>query len=139
MMMRKSVIWWRKPEYPEETTDLRQVTDETFHTYGLCPVRGLNLGRSGVKQSELRRDESGALAHRATAVPPDEGVTKESLMKALQRKVSNLTRWPRVDRPRLKPHWYSEMRCSLSSVQRRQSLTILSMVLQMQLVKAIGR
>ena len=58
MMMMKSVIWWKKPEYPEETTDLRQVTDETFHTYGLCPVRGLNLGRSGVKQSELRRDES---------------------------------------------------------------------------------
>ena len=68
-MMMKSVFWWRKPEYPEETTDLWQVTDETFHTYGLCPVRGLNLGRSGVKQSELRRDESGALAHRATAVP----------------------------------------------------------------------
>ena len=62
-MMMKSVCWWRKPEYPEETTDLRQVTDETFHTYGLCPVRGLNLGRSGVKQSELRRDESGTLAH----------------------------------------------------------------------------
>ena len=62
-MMMKSVFWWRKPEYPEETTDLRQVTDETFHTYGLCPVRGLNLGRSGVKQSELRLDESGALAH----------------------------------------------------------------------------
>ena len=54
-MMMKSVFWWRKPEYPEETTDLRQVTDETFHTYGLW---GLNLGRSGVKQSELRRDES---------------------------------------------------------------------------------
>ena len=53
MMMMKSVLWWRKPEYPEETTDLRQVTDETFHTYGLCPARGLNLGRSGVKQSEL--------------------------------------------------------------------------------------
>ena len=34
-MMMKSVFWWRKPEYPEETTDLRQVTDETFHTYGL--------------------------------------------------------------------------------------------------------
>ena len=57
MMMK---FWCRKPEYQEETTDLRQVTDETFHTYGLCPVRGLNLGRSGVKQSELRRDESGA-------------------------------------------------------------------------------
>ena len=52
MVMMKSVFWWRKPEYPEETTDLRQVTDETFHTYGLCPVRGLNLGRRGVKQSE---------------------------------------------------------------------------------------
>ena len=69
MMTMKSVFWWRKPEYPEETTDLRYVIDETFHTYGLCSVRGLNLGRSGVKQSELRRDESDALAHRATAVP----------------------------------------------------------------------
>ena len=49
-MMMKSVFWWRKPEYPEETTDLRQVTDETIHTYDLCPVWGLNLGRSGVKQ-----------------------------------------------------------------------------------------
>ena len=38
MMMMKSVFWWREPEYPEETTDLRQVTDETVHTYGLCPV-----------------------------------------------------------------------------------------------------
>ena len=28
-MMMKSVFWWRKPEYPEETTDLRQLTDET--------------------------------------------------------------------------------------------------------------
>ena len=60
-MMMKSVFWWRKPEYPEETTDLRQVTDETFHTYGLCPVQGLNLGCSGVKQSVLRRDESGPI------------------------------------------------------------------------------
>ena len=68
MMMMKSVFWWRKPEYPEETTDLRQVTDETFHTYGLCPVGGLNLGRSGVKQSELRRDESDALAHHPDAL-----------------------------------------------------------------------
>ena len=24
-MMMKSVFWWRKPEYPKETTDLRQV------------------------------------------------------------------------------------------------------------------
>ena len=26
-MMTKSVFWWRKPEYPEETTDLRSVLD----------------------------------------------------------------------------------------------------------------
>ena len=69
MMMMKSVFWWGKPECPEEPTHLRQVTDETFNTYGLCPVRGLNLGRSRVKQSELRRDKSDALPHRATAVP----------------------------------------------------------------------
>ena len=44
MMMMTSVFFWRKPEYSEETTVLRQVTDDTFHTYGLCPVQGLNLG-----------------------------------------------------------------------------------------------
>ena len=27
MMMMKSVFWWRKPEYPEKTTDLRQITE----------------------------------------------------------------------------------------------------------------
>ena len=47
MMMMKSVFWWRKPEYPEETTDLRQVTDETYHTYGLCPVQGDDVERGG--------------------------------------------------------------------------------------------
>ena len=30
MMMMKSVFWWRKPEYPEETTDLRQVGGTTL-------------------------------------------------------------------------------------------------------------
>ena len=31
-MMMKSVFWWRKPEYLEETTDIRQVTDKTAAT-----------------------------------------------------------------------------------------------------------
>ena len=26
-----SVYWWRKPEYPENTSDLPQVTDELFY------------------------------------------------------------------------------------------------------------
>ena len=31
MMMKCQFHWWRKPEYPEETTDLRQVTDKLSH------------------------------------------------------------------------------------------------------------
>ena len=31
MMMKCQFNWWRKPEYPEETIDLRQVTDKLSH------------------------------------------------------------------------------------------------------------
>ena len=65
-MMMKSVFWWRKPEYPEETTDLWQVTDETFHTkfqinvylyisaiyiirYTLHPYKCYNIKRNAIK------------------------------------------------------------------------------------------
>ena len=43
IMTMKSVIWWRKPEYPEETTDLRQVTDELHY---IC-VHGLFTRKKG--------------------------------------------------------------------------------------------
>ena len=42
-MMMKSVFWWRKPEYPEETTDLGQVTDETIYIYGKWHIKIHNL------------------------------------------------------------------------------------------------
>ena len=48
MMMMKSVFWWRKPEYPEETTDLRQVTDETLSENILSGGRQIN-GWNGVR------------------------------------------------------------------------------------------
>ena len=43
-MMMKSVFWWRKWEYPEETTDLQQVTDETF-TFKLMDLSCLRLNK----------------------------------------------------------------------------------------------
>ena len=43
-MMMKSVLWWRKPEYPEETTDLWQVTDETCSHIRPLPSPGIELG-----------------------------------------------------------------------------------------------
>ena len=36
--------WWRKPEYPEKTTDLSQVTDKLYNEY-TSPERDTNTQR----------------------------------------------------------------------------------------------
>ena len=43
--------WWRTPEYPGETIDLRQVTDKLSYI-GPAPVPGPNSGRSGGSDSK---------------------------------------------------------------------------------------
>ena len=55
MMMMKSVFWWRKPEYLEETTNLRQVTDETLLAVGLM---GQGLDTSRTEGSSLQGNTS---------------------------------------------------------------------------------
>ena len=59
MMMKKSAFWWRKPGCPEETTDLRQVTDETFmiHMY-LWSVQARMVGGTDQGVAQLQQEFS---------------------------------------------------------------------------------
>jgi hypothetical protein len=46
--------WWRKPEYPEKTTDLSHVTDKLYHIM----LYQVHLAMNGIQTAEIINEKN---------------------------------------------------------------------------------